>query len=571
MRVKRKRKNKVRRFLFITIFMILMVFSLASIKIVLDYSNLEHNPNSDAKTDASLGSPDGSLKLPSNDELPLPTPTATPSQPSLNRLEEYKLTWDLSDGKDLLEDFRREYDISFPNGDEYSAVKGITTFRGNNYRNTASYGFADVVEKKLEKAWSVNIGHIDSWTGVGWTGQASIIQWDPDVRQIMNIVQSKKSKDNLKEVIYATLDGKIYFLDLDDGKATRSPIDVGYPIKGSVSVDPRGYPLLYSGQGIPEKEGKPGPIGYRIFSLIDQKLLHFIDGMDSYAYRKWGAFDSSGLIDRKTDTLIECGENGVVYTLKLNTRFVPDKASISINPQLVKYRYRSKISDKLGIENSPAIYKNYIFFVDNSGLLQCLDLNTMEPVWALDVTDDTDSSIAIEEGSSTVSLYTACEVDSQGKNGISYIRKINALTGEILWEREIACANEFDSSGGALASPIIGKYDIEGLVIYNLARTGDNRGSSKLIALDKKTGETIWTKNYDFYSWSSPVDVYTRDGKSYIVFCASGGYMYLLEGMSGKELDKISLEANTEASPAVFENMVVVGTRGQKIWGIRIK
>jgi outer membrane protein assembly factor BamB len=257
--------------------------------------------------------------------------------------------------------------------------------------------------------------------------------------------------------------------------------------------------------------------------------------------------------------------------MKLNTDFKLQDAMISINPQVVKYRYRSNVSKKLGTENSPAIYKNYIYFVDNSGLMQCLDLNTMEPLWARYVTDDTDSSIAIEEENSKVSLYTACEVDGQGINGFSYIRKINALNGELLWERKIKSAYDPKTNGGALASPIVGKHDIAGLVIYNIARTGENKNGSKLVALDKKTGETIWAVNNNFYSWSSPVDVYTSDGKSYIVFCDSGGYMYLLEGKSGKELDRIPLEANIEASPAVFEDMIVVGTRGQKIWGIRIK
>ncbi|WP_208985085.1 hypothetical protein [Maledivibacter halophilus] len=47
--------------------------------------------------------------------------------------------------------------------------------------------------------------------------------------------------------------------------------------------------------------------------------------------------------------------------------------------------------------------------------------------------------------------------------------------------------------------------------------------------------------------------------------------MYLIEGSSGEILDKISLGSNVEGSPAVYENMIVVGTRGQRIYGIKIK
>ena len=76
---------------------------------------------------------------------------------------------------------------------------------------------------------------------------------------------------------------------------------------------------------------------------------------------------------------------------------------------------------------------------------------------------------------------------------------------------------------------------------------------------------------YEFYSWSSPVDVYTKDGKSYIIQCDSGGNMFLIEGSTGKVLDQIPLNANVEGSPAVYDDMIVVGTRGQQIWGIKIK
>ncbi|NJD01329.1 MAG: pyrrolo-quinoline quinone, partial [Ruminiclostridium sp.] len=73
------------------------------------------------------------------------------------------------------------------------------------------------------------------------------------------------------------------------------------------------------------------------------------------------------------------------------------------------------------------------------------------------------------------------------------------------------------------------------------------------------------------YSWSSPVAIYTKEGKSYLILSDSGGYMNLFEGATGKKLDSLPLEANVEGSPAVYDDMIVVGTRGSKIWGIRIK
>ena len=72
------------------------------------------------------------------------------------------------------------------------------------------------------------------------------------------------------------------------------------------------------------------------------------------------------------------------------------------------------------------------------------------------------------------------------------------------------------------------------------------------------------------YGWSSPVGVYNEDGKGYIVVCDAVGRMFLVRGTTGEILDSIHLGDNVEASPAVFGNMVVVGTRGCVIYGIRM-
>ncbi len=483
----------------------------------------------------------------------------------------------LVDSKPIV-DFKRDYDLSFPTAYSYSQIEGVTCFRGNNYRDSASYGYVDMKEYKLETVWSKKIGYIDIWTGVGWTGQPAIVKWSDEVKNISNISSAKKKKADLKEVIYATLDGNIYFLDLDDGSNTRSPIKTGVPHKGSVMIDPRGYPLLYAGQGIPEVAGKKVPIGYRIYSLINQQKLYFINGMDKDAKRYWGAFDSGALVDASSDTFIECGENGILYSGKLNTVFNPAKKTISINPELVKYRYTSPISSKIGIENSPVIYKDFIYFADNNGLFQCVNLNTLKTVWTRDVTDDTDSTPVLEEETDGVFIYTACEMDHHTTEGASYIRKLDAANGELIWELKVPCVYDEKTNGGALATPVVGKNDISGLVIFNIAKTPKENSSGnskiyggKLLAIDKKTGKEVWTQTLDYYCWSSPVAVYDKNGKSCLIVCDSGGRVNLLEGTTGKVLDSISLGANIEASPAVYDNMIVIGTRGSKIWGIKIK
>lgn len=468
--------------------------------------------------------------------------------------------------------YQREYKISFPSPRYYNSVEGVLSFRGNNYRNTAAYGLANVSEKKLEILWDKSIGSIDSWTGVGWTGQPALVKWPEETKSVMNITSEKKAKKDLVEVIYGTLDGNIYFLDLEDGQNTRSPINTGFSMKGSVAVDPRGYPLLYSGQGINSNRGVYSDFKFRIFSLIDQKQLYTISGSDPYQYRNWGAFDSNPLIDGKTDTLIEAGENGIIYTAKLNTKYNPEEKTISIQPEFANFRYKSPYYTSIGVENSPVGYKNLLFFTDNSGLLQCLDVNTLTPVWVHYVNDDSDATMILEEVSDNeVYLYTACEVDIQRSGGLSYMRKFNALTGEKIWENSIQCFYDKDVNGGALASPVIGEMNVSDYVYFNIARTAENPWGGILYCFDKTTGQTVWEKQLGYYCWSSPVAVYDYNRNGYLIVCDSGGYMHLMDAKTGESYDKIFLGANMEGSPAVYDNTIVIGTRGQQIFGVKIK
>ena len=84
-------------------------------------------------------------------------------------------------------------------------------------------------DKTLSMAWTANSTKLPGgiWEGSGWTGQPLIVKWDDATKAIMNLYADKKTKADLVEVIYATLDGHIYFLDLEDGSRTRDPIKMG--------------------------------------------------------------------------------------------------------------------------------------------------------------------------------------------------------------------------------------------------------------------------------------------------------------------------------------------------------
>lgn len=514
------------------------------------------------------------------------------------------VTQDVMTGDTVISPYTRSPAISMGDPVNFQSVPGILTFRGNNFRNCASWGTTEVTQGALTQMWDFNkVGTkassswAFSWSGTGWTGQPLVIQWDWDVQQMMNLYPDKKAKKGLTEVIIATMDGNVYFLDLDDGTQTRDPIYVGATIKGTPCVDPRGYPLLYVGQG--DSNGVDGDanklIGYRIYSLIDSKMLHFQNGMDSRAFRtNWGACDSSPIVNAASDTLIYPNENGMIYTLKLNTVFDKTAGTISINPESVAYRYLiDGISgSSIGIESSMSVYDHYGYCNDNSGNLICVDLNTMKLVWVRQLDDDSDVTPVIEEDAGRVYLYVGTEVDWQRTDeldymGASYTYKIDAMTGDEIWQTDQSCYTHNgvdkgdDINGGMLGTPIVGKKSISDLVIFSYCMTNGQYSGNRLVAYNKDTGEEVWTYEMNQYSWSSPVDVYDAEGNAYIVMCDSVGQIHLVNGKTGKRICYLQTirnkgtanelkTGNMESSPIVFNGMIVIGTRAGSIFGVKI-
>jgi len=72
------------------------------------------------------------------------------------------------------------------------------------------------------------------------------------------------------------------------------------------------------------------------------------------------------------------------------------------------------------------------------------------------------------------------------------------------------------------------------------------------------------------YAWSSAVDVYDLTGTPYLIQADSAGNIHLLDAKTGKVLNKMNLGSNIEASPAVFNDSIVVATRGGMIYCLKI-
>lgn len=461
--------------------------------------------------------------------------------------------------------------------DLYSHVPGVFNFRGGNMRTAPTYGEARIKKGTLKQVWKnlLPAGASIWGGGAGWTGQPALVQWPEETRKAMNIKKKFKKQEDFVEIIQGSLNGKIYFFDLETGEATRDPIDLGNPIKGSVSIDPRGYPLMVVGQGIDET----GKVGFYIINLINQEPLYFQTSYDEAAPRKWAGNDSSALFDKDSDTVYMCSENGLVYRIKLNTEYNPEEKSLSIEPKIKKYntgttseKFRSK-NGLEGIENSPAAYDNLLYFVDNGGVVRCITTD-FEEKWMYKTLDDADASCIIEVEDGVPMVYTGCEIDKQGGKGISRFVKLNGLTGKVVWKREFECYNKdgaSPSNGGLLGSPVLGKNSISDRIIFSLCRYPDF-DSGALMALDKATGKTIWEKELTTYCWPSPVDIYDSiTGKAYILQNDHDGTVRLFNGKNGKEVFSEKVDWYLEASPAVFNDKIVFTARSGYMYRFDIK
>ena len=213
----------------------------------------------------------------------------------------------------------------------------------------------------------------------------------------------------------------------------------------------------------------------------------------------------------------------------------------------------------------------------------------------------------------TIYLYTGSQVRSKGSDlpegfGYSYQRKINGLTGAIIWEKRWICSTgDSNASGGIVATPHVGKGQISNLVIYSFSLAALSNGATaseptptidpeelaegetndelaeqtqgevlpqpdanggytlggRIVAYDKSTGSIAWSVEQTNDYWASPVVVYDAQGKGYLIQCDRGGYVTIYDASSGIQLNSVDLGSRIDRTPAVFNNMLVVGTRGK--------
>ncbi len=423
---------------------------------------------------------------------------------------------------------------------------GITCFRGNATRTY--YGEAPIPTGNVVTKWRQSIGSSGRWNGVGWTGQPLIVEWPEATRAKMNFLTQPGPK---LEVIVGALDGQVHFFDAETGKRTRKtlPTPGRYPIKGTVSVDPRGYPLIYVGCGV-NIGGKPG---FRIFSLLDFKELLYLPANNPKAPRKWPGSDSNVLV--LDDVMYLPAESGLFYRVKLNAKW--DGEQVSIKPVIEKV-----VISRPGSENSMAVWQDRGYFADNAGSLFSVNLAGSPKIKKLaELGDDTDSSLVIDNQGH---MYVGIEKDKRTGPGAKGIIYKLTREGKALWKWEFEAGSIVNVkppnnpiNGGILST---GALSEDQKTIYYTTSHHPKIGRGFLVALDTETGKLKWKLQLRGFSWSSPI---VRDGV--VLACDSTGTVYIRDAATGdSKLDTewLSLGANIEASPIVWKGRVYVGLRG---------
>lgn len=477
--------------------------------------------------------------------------------------------------------------INMPDADSYlRADFGVLTFRGSSFRQNAASGTVGDLSQ-MSVLWQMEAGSVkgssSTYYGFGWTNQPAIVKWSKEVRALSNITDEKKNTTALKEVIIGGLDGKIYFVDLADGQPTRDAINLGYPMKGSPSIHPYSFPVMSIGQYARKMASGTGSIGMRVYNLLTQKQAFMLDGLDkdagNRAYYEVGAFDTASLFDGAADTMVSLGTNGMLYLTKLNTEFDFNKGTIKVDPASVTMTSRTKGQrDKYtAVESSLAMYQQYVWYADMEGILRCIDTDSLTTVWAVDVGDAVEAAIALDlDAEGNLWLYVADELNLRNK-GDSGIQCYNALTGAKRWQTDIPLKKSERYTAGVKASPVVGQNGLSGLVYYAVSGAAVNdlgEQDGVLLALNKETGAIAWAQPLSGYAYSSPVAVYTEEGRGYVIQADASGMLYLLDGLTGEKLNTLQLEGTIEASPAVYGSTLVIGTTGRNtsyLYGISLE
>jgi WD40 repeat protein len=428
-------------------------------------------------------------------------------------------------------------------------VDGLLSFRGNPTRTYYGKGPVPTAPQVLWTFPAENSGGLCSqssdeqgmrtWCGSGWTGQPNV--WE---------------KDGKTWVAFGAYDRGVHFLDAESGTRLLPDFKVGDIIKGTVTVDPDGFPILYTGardnfyRALALDEPAPTEL-WKLWAYDTKPVLWNDD------------WDGSGLI--LDDYLFEGGENGWIYAVKLN-RAYDANGKVTVDPKVVwkapgwDAEQLKSITDKqVSIENSVAISGNTLYFANSGGLVQGWDISGLKTgtmptrTFRFWTGDDTDASIVIDADGM---LYVGSEWERNNARSkeVGQIMKLDPTKPDnpLVW----SIKDQGASKAGVWGTSALWK---------DMLYTDTNGG--RLLGIDRATGAIRWEKKLPGPTWQSPVVV----GDVLIVGDCSGvlhAYDVSDTTIDPPELWTVKLSGCIESTPAVWNGRIFVWARGGRFYAI---
>ena len=422
-----------------------------------------------------------------------------------------------------------------------AAVDGILTFRGNPTRTW--YGTGPMPARPA-KAWrfpatgklcslSSDPAGTREWCGTGWTGQPAVFE-----------------RAGRTWLVVGAYDRAVHFLDAATGERLLPDFPTGDLIKGSVTVDPDGFPLVYTGS----RDGNyrvlaiDGPVAREVWRLRAGDVRPVLWNDD---------WDGSGLVLR--DHLLLGGENSHLHAVRLNRAYGAD-GKVTVAPKLVWNApgWDDELLRVLGdrnvsFEGSVAVSGDVLYAANSGGLVQGWDISGIERgqaptrVFRFWTGDDTDATVVVDDEGM---LYVASEWERELPRAadVGQVVKLDPRRPDapVVWSFE----DRIGERKGVWATPAI-----HGGAVYVATDGG------RLVALDRATGRVRWTKELPGPLWQSPVVV-----DDVLVQGDCHGILHGFDVSDPAAIDppevwNVALGGCIESTPAVWQGRIYVGTR----------
>jgi len=432
-------------------------------------------------------------------------------------------------------------------GENFGSVNGLLTFRGNPTRTFYGTGPVPADPKPQWRfgggdelcSFSSVGGEETKWCGTGWTGQPAVFDYA-----------------ERRWVVFGSYAPALHFLDAETGERLLADLTVGDLVKGSVTIDPDGYPLAYFGA----RDGFFRIVSFDGTSPVELWQLSATDAEVTLWNDDWDG--TAAVVD---DYLFVGGENSNLHIVKLNRSFGVDGLA-QVAPELVfaapgwdDQLLSDLVDSNVSIETAITIVGDTLWFANSGGLVQAWDISGVRQgvdptrVFRFWTGDDTDASVVIDDEGYA---YVGVELE----RGFTRAMQLGQLIkldprrpdAPVVWSRDL----HVRIPDGIWATPALHRD-----VLYVPTNEGN------LHAIDRNTGETRWQTKLQGPVWSSPVVV-----DDVLIQADCSGLIHAWDvsdtTVAPSKLWQVGLPWCIESTPAVWDGQIIVGHRRGEVWAL---